>query len=237
MFDNTLRIHVHDNSRVLDGMFRLVELTKEQRPIDDTLSAMCRLIAEIVGVEVVSVYLRERHADREVLVMRGNVGFPSNAVGRVQLGLDEGLTGVVAQRCRPVSVAVAQQDNRYKHVDGIGEEHFAAYLGVPLLVRGKIAGVLVLQRRSPGTFAETDVTLASSVTAPLIFVIEKHGATGDGAGQSFAGTSLVHGRAVGRSVLLPPVSAAPTSETAALHALEFDLVTATQRLGHARPAL
>ena len=238
MFDNALRIHVHDDGRALAGMSRLVELAKEQRPVEDTLSAMCRSIAEIAGVEVVSVYLREHHAELDVLVMRGNVGFPADAVGRVQLGLDEGLTGVVAKRCRPVSVAVAQEDNRYKHVDGIGEEKFAAYLGVPLLVRGEVAGVLVLQRRSPGAFVESDVALASSVTAPLLFVIEKHGATRSGAWhRSFAGTSLVRGRAIGRAVVLPPAREAPVSEIAALHALEFDVVTAAQRLGHAPPSV
>lgn len=226
---------MHDDSRVLDGMFRLVELARQQRPIDDTLTAMCQMIAEIAGVDVVSIYLRERAADREVLVMRGNVGFPASAVGRVQLGLDEGLTGVVAQRCRPVSVAVAQQDDRYKHVDGIGEEQFAAYLGVPLIVRGQVFGVLVLQRRRPGAFGEADVALATSVTAPLIFVIETYSAARGSRGQScFVGTPVVRGRAEARAVVLPAVSDEPISEAAALHALEFDLVTAAQRLGHAR---
>lgn len=237
MFDNSLRIHVHDDGRVLDGMFRLVELAKEQRPVDDTLSTMCRLIADIAGVEVVSVYLRERQGERDVLVMRGNVGFPADAVGRVQLGLDEGLTGVVAKRCRPVSVAVAQEDTRYKHVAGIGEEKFAAYLGVPLLVRGEVAGVLVLQRRRPGAFSEGDVAIASSVTAPLIFVIDRIAATTGGAGRRFSGTALVRGSTTGRAVLLPPVTVAPVSEVAALHALEFDVVTAAQRLGHGPPAV
>lgn len=238
MFDNALRIHVHEDGRALDGMFRLVELAKEQRPIEDTLSAMCRLIAELAGVEVVSVYLRERQLERDALVMRGNIGFPADAVGRVQLGMDEGLTGVVAKRCRPVSVAVAQQDTRYKHVDGIGEEKFAAYLGVPLLVRGEVAGVLVLQRQKPSAFTESDVALASSVAAPLIFVIEKTGATrGEAAHQRFSGTSIVRGRAIGRAVVLPPVSAAPVSEIAALHALEFDVVTVAQRLGQMQPSV
>src|SRR5262245_4335429 len=168
---NTLRIHVHDDTRVLDGMHRLVELAKVVRPLEETLCAMCRLVAEIAHVDVVSIYLREQQPDGEILVMRGNVGFPADAVGRVSLRGGEGLTGVVAARRRPVTVAVAQDDNRYKHVDGIGEERFAAYLGVPLLVGDDVAGVLVMQRREPNTFGEADVALASSLTAPLILVL------------------------------------------------------------------
>lgn len=233
---NALRIHVHDDTRVLDGMLRLVELAKAQRPIDDTLSAMCRLISEIAGVDVVSVYLREQQDERELLVMRGNVGFPGDAVGRVQLGLYEGLTGVVAKRCRPITVARAQEDDRYKHVDGIGEEQFAAYLGVPLLVAGDVAGVLVLQRRAAGAFTETDVSLASSLIAALMFVIERARSISADS-RWLDGTSLVGGRALGPAVIVPPPSAKPVSEAAALHALEFDLVTASQRLGHAGPAV
>jgi len=237
MFDNALRIHVHAETRVLDGMFRLVELARADRPLDEALTAMCRLIAELAGVEVASIYLREQRGDGEVLVLRGNVGFPPDAIGRVQLGLYEGLTGVVAERCRPVSVAVAQEDDRYKHVDGIGEEQFAAYLGVPLVVRGDVGGVLVLQRRQPDTFTDGDVSLAASLTAPLIFVIERHAAASPAAPRCLTGTPLVRGRASGPALVLPRPSDAPASETAALHALEFDLVTAAQRLGHGRPTV
>ncbi|HEY5946425.1 MAG TPA: GAF domain-containing protein [Kofleriaceae bacterium] len=233
---NAVRIHVHDDTRVLDGMLRLVDVATRQRPIDDTLAEMCQLISEIAGVDVVSVYLREQLGGREMLVMRGNVGFPADAVRRVQLGLYEGLTGVVAGRRRPVTVAVAQQDDRYKHVDGIGEEQFAAYLGVPLLVADEVAGVLVFQRRAPGAFTENDVSLASSLMAPLILVIERNARAHAGTTYQL-GTSVVRGHAIGPALVIPSPSDAPKSVAAALHALDFDLVTAAQRLGHAGPVV
>lgn len=230
---NLLRIHVHDDTRVLDGTLRLGELAAAPRPIGDTLLAMCQLVADVAPADVVSVYLRERRGEREVLVMRANVGFPADAIGRVQLGLDEGLTGVVAARRRPVTVAVAQEDDRYKHVDGIGEEQFAAYLGVPLIVGDRVAGVLVMQRRAPGTFDDDDVALALSLTMPFTLVIGRGDASARAA--CLVGTAIVPGRAVGATLVLPPPTATPTSAAAALHALEFDLVVAAQRLGHGGP--
>jgi GAF domain-containing protein len=233
-----LRIHVHDDSRVLDGMLRLVELARQDQPLDESLAAICRLIAGIAVVDIASIYLRERHDARDVLVMRANVGFPREAVGRVQLGLDEGLTGVVAQRRLPVTVAVAQQDDRYKHIDGIGEEHFAAYLGVPLVIATKLAGVLVLQRREHGAFTEADVSLASSLTGSIIFALERHREQhGDRGVPTLHGTSLVAGCARGPAVVLPSPAEEPKSAAAALHALELDLVTAAQRLGEAGPVV
>jgi putative methionine-R-sulfoxide reductase with GAF domain len=230
MVDTALRIHVHDDSRVLDGMLLLVELARQEQPLADTLSAMCRLIAGIAAVDVVSIYLREGNA----LVMRGNVGFPADAVGRVRLGLDEGLTGVVAGRRRPVTVAAAQADDRYKHIDGIGEEHFAAYLGVPLVLDTEVAGVLVMQRRAEGAFTDADVSLASSLTGSIIFALERHrDRHGGHTAPCFAGKCLVTGHAIGPALVMPSPAAKPASAAAALHALELDLVTAAQRLGPA----
>lgn len=230
-------MHVHDDTRVLDATLRLVDLANGARALDETLAAMCREIADVAGAEVVSVYTRERHATGDVLVMRGNVGFPADAVGRVQLGIHEGLTGVVAERRRAVSVAVAQADERYKHVDGIGEEQFAAYLGVPLLVADEVAGVLVLQRRAPGAFDDDALALASSLTAPLVLVLGRDQARSGEDGTRLVGHPLARGRAVGRVVVLPPPTDRPTSETTALHALELDIVAAGRRLGHASPAV
>jgi phosphotransferase system, enzyme I, PtsP len=230
-----LRIHVHDDARVLDGMFALVELAKDTQLLSNTLCAMCRLVSELCHADVVSVYLREQRPGGDALVMHGNVGFPPDVIGRVELGLYDGLTGVVAERRRPVTVAVAQAEDRYKHVDGIGEEHFPAYLGVPLLHRDDVVGVLVLQRRRSSRFTPTDVTLASSLTAPFIFAIERDGVRRYPARSSFSGLAAAPGRSVGTAVVMPsPSEAASFSETAAMRTLELDLVTATQRLGHAR---
>jgi signal transduction protein with GAF and PtsI domain len=230
-----LRIHVHEDPLVLDGMHALVDLANSDRTLEDRLCAMARLVAGIANVDVVSIYLREHRPEGDVLVMKGNVGFPPSAVGRVELGAADGLTGVVVQRRRPVTVAVAQADSRYKHVDGIGEEDFPAYLGVPLFDRDDVVGALVMQRREPSRFTSHDVTLATSLTAPFIFVIQREAEHRYVARSTLFGTMLVGGRAVGAATVLVEPNAVPQiSEAVALQALELDLVTATQRLRHAR---
>jgi hypothetical protein len=212
--------------------------------LDAVLGAMCRLAAAISAADVVSVYLREGYGPSgprgagapvgpgDALVLRGNVGFPPEAVGRVQLGLFDGLTGVVAARRRPVTVAVAQDDARYKHVEGLGEEQFPAYLGVPLLRADEVIGVLVLQRRAPRAFEPVDVALALSLAAPFCLAIERRGAGLQRA--SAAGAALAAGRAVGAAAVLAPALGAAALSTEAVRELERDLVAADQRLGPAR---
>jgi putative methionine-R-sulfoxide reductase with GAF domain/phosphohistidine swiveling domain-containing protein len=204
-----VRIHVHEDARALETTQALVELANRSQPLEDSLCAMCRRVAQIAAADVVSVYLREA----DTLVLRGNVGFPAHALRRVSLKLHDGLIGVVAERRRPVTVANGQHDRRYKHVDGIGEEQFPAFLGVPLLDAGEVVGVLVVQRRRPYRFTPADIALASSLTAPFIFAIRR---------DAPAGCS-----GVARLVPAGPVQLARIT---ALHALELDLAATTHRL-------
>src|SRR5437868_9247278 len=109
--DRDTSIFVHERGdRSLDGIFRLIEVAGQQRSLDDVLAAVCADVAAIAGAEVVSIYVREEIQDGDgaahVFTMRGNVGFSSEAVGRVRLRAGEGITGFVADRLRPVSVAM-----------------------------------------------------------------------------------------------------------------------------------
>ena len=97
---------------------RLIELAGHDGSLEMMLNAMCDQIAAITGVDVVSVYVREDWSgDR--LVMRGNVGFPPEAVGATSLAVGEGITGLVAECMRPVSAAHAAAETAYKHVPGL----------------------------------------------------------------------------------------------------------------------
>jgi phosphotransferase system, enzyme I, PtsP len=214
-----LKVHIHARGdRQLDGILRLVDEAGRARPLAEVLARLCADIAEIACSEVVSVYVIEADAGGgESLVLRGNVGFPESAVGTVRLRVGEGLTGFVAECLRPVSLAVAPSDERYKHVPGIGEERFPSYLGVPLLGGGVVNGVLVLQRRASEQFTPADVALATALAAPVCFALERAqtraGATqGWGASSTTRPTKLEgrgHGgeRVVGRVDVIPTLEA------------------------------
>jgi phosphotransferase system, enzyme I, PtsP len=206
-----VRIHVHDRGdATLDGILRLITAANEPRPLDEALSVMCHEVANIAGVDVVSAYVRESTPDRDLLIMRGNHGFPVHAVNSVRLSLGEGLTGFVAECLRPVSVAAAPDDAHYKPVPGLGEERFPAFLGVPIISRGQAAGVLVLQRRQRRAFSTSEVTLAAALTAPFGSAIERSKQVGQpAAGPRTArlrGQGRAAGTAMGRAVTVPTLN-------------------------------
>jgi phosphotransferase system enzyme I (PtsP) len=244
-----MKVRVHERGdRRLDGILRLIEEAGRARPLGEVLAELCRQIAEIGRADVASVYVLEVDAEgREVLVLRGNLGFPDGCVGAVRLRVGEGLTGFVAECLRPVSLAVGRHDPRYKRVEGLDEESFPSYLGVPLLGGGGALGVLVLQRREPRALPPAEVALAASLGAPVAFALERargraeeraveRGAMpGPTRAARLDGRALGGGAALGRIDVLPSLDAEaqPRAGTPPGHAVALALAALSRELGRA----
>jgi phosphotransferase system enzyme I (PtsP) len=219
----TMQVQVHERTGgSLDGIFRLIEAAGQPRALGEVLARMCADVAAIAAADVVSVYVRDpggpdtqvtMHDDAQVFTLRGNVGFPSDSVGRVQLRQGEGITGFVAEKLLPVSVAVADRDEHFKYIPGLGEERFPAMLAVPV-VRGGVAGaVLVLQRGPDREFSGDEVVLATALAAVISHALERADERERAAREAsrasvrLPGTSLGPGAAMGRAALLPTLAA------------------------------
>jgi phosphotransferase system enzyme I (PtsP) len=163
-----------------------------------------------------------RGDDDDALVMRGNHGFPPEAIGTVVLRFGEGITGMVAEVMRPVSAANAAAHTGYKHVDGLGEERFPAFAGVPLISGG----------RTSRTFTPAEVALAMALGAPVTLALERRRAAAVRSAR-LVGTSLVPGLVLGRAGIVPTSTAlgtAPGDLTRASHRLRDDVERACRRL-------
>src|SRR4051812_28199504 len=198
--DSVIQVH-HRGDRGVDGILRLIELASHDGPIETMLSAMCDEVAAIAAAEIASVYVRE--GDGDVLVMRGNHGFPESAIGHTSLAVGEGITGVVAEGMRPGSAANAAAESADKHVPGLGEEKFPVFAGVPLIGGGAAIGVLVMQRRKK-PFSADEVTLATALGAPVTLAIERRRA-------SAVRSARLVGHARGGGIVLGRAGVVPTA--------------------------
>ena len=199
MAGDDVRVH-HRGARGVDGILRLIELAASDSPLETMLTAMCDQIAAIAGVDIASVYVR----DDDQLVMRGNHGFPPESIGTT-LAVGEGITGLVAECMRPVSAARAAAEHAYKHVPGLGEEHFPVFVGVPLIGGGSVIGVLVLQRKD-APFSDDEVTLATALGAPVTLAVERRRANAVRSAR-LTGRGLCGGVVLGRAGLVPTSTA------------------------------
>jgi len=142
----------------------------------ETLSNIVHLIQQRFGTDVCSVYLLE--ADRANLVLAATVGLRLESVGRVRMGLTEGLAGLVAEQVRPQMVADAPSHPRFKYFAEAGEDLYRSFLGVPIVDRGLLQGVLVVQTIEPRTFSEEDTRLLTMAGAQLASIVTEARALG-----------------------------------------------------------
>ena len=135
----------------------------------DTLMKVVALIAARFRVDVCSAYLLE--PDRSNLVLAATLGLSPRCIGSLRMPLNEGLTGLVAEEVLPVAVDDVTKHSRYKYFKDSGEEDYHSFLGVPLIHRGILQGVLVVQTKDPRMFKDSEIrTLveAAAQVAPVV---------------------------------------------------------------------
>ena len=150
---------------MLDTLRRLIQELNLARNLDQALGLIVRRVKEISQADVCSVFLAE--PDGQHYVLKASDGLKPEAIGRIRLGRDEGLIGLVAQRAEPVNLEDAPLHPRYRYFPESGEERFHAFLGVPIIHHRDVVGVLVAQRTSAEVFDEESVTLLVTVAAQL----------------------------------------------------------------------
>src|SRR5579871_6331182 len=147
----------------------ITNLTEEGGKPADTLMNVVALIATRFKTDVCSAYLLE--PDRSNLVLAATLGLHPRCIGTLRLRLSEGLAGLVAEQVRPVAVEDAPNHPRFKYFKESGEEAYHSFLGVPLIDRGILQGVLVVQTKEPRTFRETEIRMlaeAANQVAPVV---------------------------------------------------------------------
>ncbi|MGH9529666.1 MAG: alpha-glucan family phosphorylase, partial [Terriglobales bacterium] len=159
---------VNDESYVLT-LEEIANLAAEGGKPAETLMNVVALIAKRFDTEVCSAYLLE--PDRANLVLAATLGLRPQCVGTLRMGLQEGLAGLVAEQVRPVAVEQVKNHPRFKYFIEAGEDEYQSFLGVPLIDRGVLQGVLVIQTLEPRVFRDDEVrmlTEAAAQVAPIV---------------------------------------------------------------------
>jgi len=160
--------NLNSNEHVLT-LEEVSQLTAAVDKPADTLMNVVALIAARFKTDVCSAYLLE--SDRSNLVLAATLGLNPRCVGTLRMPLNVGLTGLVAEQVLPVAVADAKTHPRFKYFKDAGEEIYHSFLGVPLIERGILQGVLIVQTKEKRVFEEDEIRLlveAATQVAPVI---------------------------------------------------------------------
>jgi len=161
--------HESTEANLVLTLEEITHLAEQEGKPADTLLNVVALIAARFRTDVCSAYLLE--PDRSNLVLAATLGLNARSIGTLRMPLSEGLTGLVAEQLLPVAVADAREHPRYKYFKESGEDEYHSFLGVPLIERGVLQGVLVVQTKEPRVFREIEIrmlTEAASEVAPVV---------------------------------------------------------------------
>jgi starch phosphorylase len=137
----------------------------------ETLTNIVNLIQRRFETDVCSVYLLE--PDRVTLVLAATIGLRPESVGRVKMRITEGLAGLVAEQMRPLVVQDAMRHTRFKYFREAGEDPYRTFLGVPIVDRGVLQGVLVVQTAASRVFGDDDVRTLATAGAQLAPIVSE----------------------------------------------------------------
>jgi GAF domain-containing protein len=139
--------------------------------LDATLDLITRRTADVMDMDSCSIYLRDKVS--EDLVLKATTGLAAEAVGRARLRLGEGLTGWAAESGKPVAVADAERDPRFKFLPETQETRFQSLLAVPLVNQGRVIGAMNVQTRAHHEFSADEVELLGLIADLAAGSLEK----------------------------------------------------------------
>ena len=150
---------------MLDVLRRVIQEVSRAGDLQSVLEIIVERVQSAMQTEVCSIYLKDKELQRYVFM--ATRGLNAEAIGKVTLGVDEGLVGYVGERAEPINLEDAQNHPRDRFFEEIGEDPFHAFLGVPIIHHRMLLGVLVVQQQQSRRFDESEeaflITLLSLI--------------------------------------------------------------------------
>jgi len=154
---------------MLTRLREIVEKVAAAPRLSDTLEILVNETCLAMDTEVCSVYLADN--DRRCYYLMATRGLKKPRGRTVTLAFDQGIVGLVGRLAEPINLADAQNHPSFQYIPAVKEERFRSFLGVPIIHRRQLLGVLVVQQREHRQFDESEesfmVTLATQMAGIL----------------------------------------------------------------------
>ncbi len=133
----------------------------------DTIKKVAQALAAEMGDVLVSVLLLS--AEQDLLSLEVAVGYSQDAIARLCLKSEQGISGWVVRHGEPLIVPDVRQDPRY--YEGIPEVR--SELCVPMRIGPFIIGVVDVQSPHLNAFDQDDLHLVSTLASNLAILVER----------------------------------------------------------------
>jgi signal transduction protein with GAF and PtsI domain len=158
----TLRRALLEKAREAEILHQVSETVSGNLDLDAILRDVMEVAVRITKADACLIYLLTPHRDE--LVLRASKNPHPKLIGRIRLGLGEGITGWVAQQGTSVAIASnASDDPRFKWFHNLPEDRHQAFLSVPIVVKHEVIGVINLQHKQAHHHRAHEVALMATI--------------------------------------------------------------------------
>jgi signal transduction protein with GAF and PtsI domain len=162
---------LREKTREVDVLHRISESISNTLDLEAVLRHIVDVVVEVTKADACLLYLLSDRRDE--LILRASKNPHPRLIGRITIGLGEGITGWVArERTRVVIPSNASEDPRFKFYNNLPEDRYQAFVSVPIMVKKEVIGVINVQHKRPRRYREDELALLTTIANQVGGAIE-----------------------------------------------------------------
>lgn len=157
--------------RLISDILRLVAVQElgdgGAAELDSTLTAVMTRISDALACDAATLFLFDPYT--ETLRLRATSGLNADAVGRIVIRIDSGITGLAARTRRTQIAPIAHEHPAYLPYPLSGDEEYVGHASIPIVLHDpdRLVGILNLQTLEPHDFESDELRLIEAAAESL----------------------------------------------------------------------
>jgi Response regulator with putative antiterminator output domain len=157
-------------SKFLEGIAEISRAVMERNFIDDLLSLIVSVTAQVTGSKICSLLLLDKKKNELVLRASQSESGIYNQKSNTPLG--KGIAGRVALTKKPIKVLDVHEDARFLNKDIAVKDGLVSLLSVPMSVDGEVIGVINCYTSEIYDFTNEDIQMLTTVASQAAIVLK-----------------------------------------------------------------
>jgi len=154
----------------IEALSKVANLITSGLYLEELLRLIVNVTAEIMNSKISSLMLLDPEKKELVVKATQSISEAYNKKPNVKLG--EGIAGLVAQQNKPICVLDVKEDSRYLNSDIAKKEGLFSLASVPLVVKGRVIGVLNCYTSKKHKFTKSELDVLTAVANQAAVAIE-----------------------------------------------------------------
>ena len=162
---------LREKTREVEVLHKISDSISSTLDLEAVLAHIVEVVTDVMKADACLLYLVSD--SREELILRASKNPHPKLIGRITIGLGEGITGWVArERTRVVITSNASDDPRFKFFHNLPEDRYQAFISVPIMTKKEVTGVINVQHKRPRRYRPDELALLTTIANQVGGAIE-----------------------------------------------------------------